>query len=169
MGPPSIMPKTARFTIERAASKAKIKEAGIDLSEVDLADFLAELNAMMFEQEASGITLGWAEIVDLDEEISTPMWADLYVQNSLAMHMVAEYGIPSPIELQGAFDRSERVVEKNVIGTPQVRFPNILPTGQQRTGYNSGLTFFPDETVNQIQNNQGVALTDEEGDALYHE
>ena len=88
MGPPFIMPKTARFTIERAASKAKIKEAGIDLSEVDLADFLAELNAMMFEQEASGITLGWAEIVDLDEEIATPMWADLYVQNSLAMHMV---------------------------------------------------------------------------------
>lgn len=161
------MAKTVRQTINRAASKAKIKEAGIDLSDQDYQDFLDELNAMMFENDASGIRLGWNEVVDLDEMISTPMWADLYVQNSLAMHMVAEYGIPSPPELQLSFDRSERVVEKNTIQAPTVCFPNTLPTGEKRWGYYSGNTFFPDTRNDQLQDNLGIALSDDEDDALY--
>ena len=164
------MPQTLKHTIDRAASKAKIKESGIDLSTQDYSDFTSELNAFMFENAASGINIGWAEITDLNAYISTPMWADLYVQNSLAMHMVAEFGIPSPPELQAAFERSERAIEKQLIDVPVAPFPNILPTGYKGIA-NGDVTnhFFVDQEAGSITDNLGAPLTDDGGVVIYEQ
>lgn len=161
------MPQTLKHTIDRAASKAKLKESGIDLSDEDYADFTSELNAFMFEGAANGITIGWTEITDLTAYISTPMWADLYVQNSLALHMIAEYGIQSPPELLAAFERSERVIENNLVDTPKARFPNILPQGGFRRNGDVHHHYFVDPTDDSLMDNLGSPLGTDTGDIIY--
>jgi len=161
------MPQTLKHTIDRAAAKAKIKEAGIDLTDQDYTDFTSELNALMFELGASGVRLGWVETTDLTANISTPMWADLYVQNYLALHMIAEYGIPTPPELLAAFDRSERVIENNLVGTPKARYPNILPQGGFHRHDGCHNHFFADETDDSLMDNLGSPLGTDTGEIIY--
>jgi hypothetical protein len=95
------------------------------------------------------------------------MWADLYVQNSLALRIMGEYGIPAYPELLAAFDRSERTIEKNVIDLPNVRYPNILPTGQSRNGYHTGSAFFIEDE--RLQDNKGESIQSDTGDYFYNE
>lgn len=160
------MPKTLKQTIDRAAAKAKVKASGIDLTPEDYSNFTSELNSMMFELDASGIQLGWVEVLELDEFISTSMWADLFVQNSLALHMIEEYGIPMPQGLVAAFDRSERTIEKNTVDSPVVRFPSFMPTGAKGPYRSTSYNFYYDNTPSSIQDNLGVQLTDSENDPI---
>lgn len=91
---------TRSLILSRAFGRIAIGSYEFDLTPDEKEMARRELSAMLREWEMEGITLGYVEPDDDDNdagEMTTPVWADAMIWNNLAIRLAPEFGkAPSP-------------------------------------------------------------------------
>lgn len=113
--------------VERGASKAKIKTAGIPLSDEEYADGLDVLNDIIKEWSALGVLQGVKTINSLDVDLLEPEYATPALKAQVGMRMLVEYG-GDPMLLSADARQTYRTM---LIAKPKIPivYPDTLPKG----------------------------------------
>jgi hypothetical protein len=118
---------TALKIIERGASKAKIKTAGISLSAEEVTDGLDVLNDIIKEWTALGILTGVSPTYDANVDLMEPEYSTPALKAQVGLRMSVEYGgDPSMLIADANNSYSAMLIAK-----PKQRFvmPDTLPLG----------------------------------------
>lgn len=156
--------KTALQVLNRAYGKIQVKSAYSDLDEHLINDGIAELNEMMWELEASGLAVGWRDVIDRDQVLSTPDWMDGMIINGLAIRLAPDIGYAIDDRVMIAYDNGMEVARKLLNTVPRIQFPSNLPTGGARNRWHADKYFY-NKNANGIIG-QGGFLADDAGNSL---
>jgi hypothetical protein len=115
--------------VERGASKAKIKTAGIPLSDEEYADGLDVLNDIIKEWSALGVLQGVKTINSLDVDLMEPEYATPALKAQVGMMMIVEYGYQG--DLSVAASAATKSYRTMLIAKPKIPivYPDTLPKG----------------------------------------
>ena len=160
--------QTVLRTLERAYSKIKVKQSGIDLSSEEIADGISEMNAFMWLQDADGLGVGWSDVSSSDQTLPVADWVIPFVENGTALRLGTEFGVEIDPRLAGMFEEALRVVEKNNVVIPTIKYPSILPTGGEESSRYCGSKYFSDEDQNTIGIGTQGFLRNELGEKTTH-
>ena len=154
--------KTVLQVVNRAYSKIQVKQPNISLTDQEVDDAISELNAMMWEHDADGLHVGWADISSSSDQVG-PDWMTTLLENGLAVRMAPEFGVQINPTVIAMYESALRVAEKVLVDVANIPFPNILPTGQGEGTYRLRYNYFTDFTEGALYDETGGYITDEEG------
>jgi hypothetical protein len=150
---------TARQLIEDAFDDIEVKTSEEPLTTADLNTGIRRLNRLGTAFAASGLNFGFSKVVNADEVLTIPDWAEDLFVTFLAIRLAPGYGVLVNAALVAAATEMLTTAEHYLIQLPSVAFPEILPTGAGNEVYNDAKFFFTDDDSD-LTTNGLSALTD---------
>lgn len=158
-----------------ALERIKVKDPDVPtITDSEAKTAIRELNDMMIGlADHDGIALGYTIIAKIDDPITTPDWTFGMMRAKLTLMLADEFGkIVTPSLVTKAMDYMKGVRRRTVrIRRPSL--PDGLPTGQGNSayGYNYGTAsnFFYDEGSDDLRDDLGMTIDDENGNPLEDE
>lgn len=129
--------------------KAALQEILVQTSEAPLEadeyqDAIFALNSMMNEFEGGGLNLGWSDIENLGDEITSPTSINSAIVSNLAIRLAPQFlGSVTP-ELMMKADRGFKLMNKIGISIQETLLPNGLPIGSGNIKWH-GVKFYTGE------------------------
>ena len=163
------MGKTIKQILDRAYFKAGIKQEGIDLTTSEYDEGINEYNNAIKEDWASGLCYTCSEVSAQTDDTYLPSWCNGYMEAELAMRFCAEFNKPVPVALPGLHEKSLRAVERMVVTIPEPYYSSILPVGGGEAGFISQSKYFGRQGDDDLIDEGGSTLTNEEGEPLEDE
>ena len=138
-----------------------MKRSGIPLTDDEIADAISELNNLMTEFEADGTHLNYTIVSDSSDTITTPDWANSFMESNLALRLASEFEVQVSQTLAMQASKAEDIIIKRTAQLGTVLFPNTLPIGSgNETFYYD--RFFKDTSRYDLETDSGDQLSDTE-------
>jgi hypothetical protein len=104
-------------------------------------DCIFALNAMMNEYEGQGLNLGWSDVSNLGDEITSPTSTHSGIISNLAIRVAPQFmGSVTP-QLMDKAARGEKLFNHIGVELDQTEFPSGLPLGSGNDRWN-GYKFY---------------------------
>lgn len=158
--------------IYRALERIKVKDPDVTTIQTsDATTAIGELNDMMIAvADHDGIQLGYTIVSNLTDAITVPDWAVGMMKAKLTLLLADEYGKIVTGSMISKANMYMSGVRRRCVRTPRPSLPDGLPTGQGNSayGYNYGTAtnFFYDEGSDDLRDELGMTLGDENGNPL---
>ncbi|MCK5616513.1 hypothetical protein KAR91_82385 [Candidatus Pacearchaeota archaeon] len=157
------MAQTAEKLITRSFSIGKIKKDNIPVEDNEIEDGIDVLNDLMFQLQIDGINLGYSEIDDKEQEVTTPDWSYEMIKTELALRLAQEFNRPADPVLIERADRAMRAVLKMTGFQRGAALPNTLPTGSGNYSGYGVPRFYPDRDCGDILSGNNDFIQNEQG------
>jgi hypothetical protein len=133
---------TALKIIERGASKAKVKAAGVALSAEEISDGLDILNGIIKNWSAIGILKGVSPTYDINTDLKEPEYATEALKSQVGMKMIVEFGYMGDLSVASASANED--MHNMLVAKPKenIVYPDTLPLGSGNYDLD-GDDFFP--------------------------
>lgn len=79
--------------VRDALSHLRVLDAGEAVEAEDARDAVRALNMMMRRWEASGLSVGWNDVVNVDDDLPAPPEAEEAIGYNLAIRLRTRYGV----------------------------------------------------------------------------
>jgi hypothetical protein len=160
---------TAADIISPALERINVKDPADDLDSADATTAIRYLNDMMLSMaDLKGIQLGYTIVSATTDEITAPDWSHGWMRAKLSIIIADEYGKDITAGLVALAEEYESGIRRRCIRLRPTSLPDGLPTGQGNSAYSSrygyGNNFFHDTTADDLKDDLGETLTDENGD-----
>ena len=114
--------------INRALRLIKVLDAAEAAEGEDAATAIESLNAMATRWEASGLSLGWTNVSNPDDDLPAPDEAELALAFNLAILISAEYeATPSELVFNGADGFLRALRRDRLVNAPLMQRQSDLP------------------------------------------
>ncbi len=156
--------QTVQRLLDRAYEKIQVKSQYEELSDDLVQNGIDELNEMMWELDADGVSVGWRDVSSADENLPVADWLHGMILNGLAIQLAPDFGYTIDPRVIAAYENGLQVAYKNLVPIPTVFYPDILPTGGSRVRWNRDRFFY---NTNRNSNfGQGGYARDEDNDII---
>lgn len=119
--------------INRALRLIKVLDAAESAEGEDAATAIEALNAMCTRWEANGLSLGWVNVANPDEDLPAPDEAELAIAYNLALILSPEYeASPSQLVFKGAEDYLRDLRRDRIVSNPLMQRQGDLPIPSSR-------------------------------------
>jgi len=152
---------TAQTLIEDAFDDLEIKTAEVALTDSEMNIGIRRLNRLGTALAAGGLHFGFSKVVDKEDVLTIPDWAEDLFITFLAIRLAPGFGVQINQALVAHAGSLIDVARRNLVQIPETLFPNSLPIGSGN--YIGDYThFFYDDTDGDITNNSLTNITDGE-------
>lgn len=111
-------------TITRALRILRVVDATETPEAEDAQTALEALNAMMIRWEADGVSIGWAPVDSLDDELPAPLEAEQAICFNLACTLRSEYGLPLDADVYRLAERGLAALQRDTAVANPSSFDN---------------------------------------------
>jgi hypothetical protein len=120
--------------ISRALRLIKVLDAAEAAEGEDAATAIESLNAMCTRWEASGLSLGWVNVSNPDDDLPAPDEAELALAYNLAILISPEYeATPAQLVFKGAEDYLRDLRRDRIATNPLIQRQGDLPLPSTRS------------------------------------
>lgn len=160
---------TAADIISPALERIGVKSPARNLDATQASTAIRYMNDMMLSMaDLKGIQLNYTIVSNSTDEITAPDWAHGFMRAKLAILLCDEFGKDITPGLVALAEEYESGIRRRCIRLRPTSLPDGLPTGQGNSAYSSrygyGSNFFYDTTADDLKDDLGEILTDENGD-----
>lgn len=134
-------------------------EAPIEADEAQ--DALAAINNWMFEQAATGLNVGFTELLDLGDVVTVPLGAINPIVKNCGVQVAIQYGSVITQSQQRQADDSLRSLELIAVTIPDSSLPDTMPVGTGNECFDNDSHFFPTDPDTLLTEQGGVIVPED--------
>jgi len=156
---------TAKEVLDRVFSKARVKRAGVDLTDEDYDTGIDVMNDLMTQWASIGISLRYTRVSKQGDEVTVQDWALKVLKSNLTPLIAGEFDKTITAVMIGEAAGDFKLLLQRKVTLDETYLPDTLPVGSgnnpdNRTGNGN---FFPDRDFNDILTASGQSMKNERG------
>ena len=156
---------TAKQVLDRVFSKARVKRAGVDLTDDDYDTGIDVMNDWFTQLASIGLSLRYTRVSKQADEVTVQDWVLKVLKSNLTPLIAGEYDKTITPIMIGEAAGDYRFLLQRKVTLDETYFPDTLPTGSGNNPDNQtgNGNFFPDREFNDILTASGQSMKNERG------